>query len=91
MKREDAIQYVGHVCDDAGSGRTLGSDKHAKVVDQSTLVGWECGFEPMFVAVNSYLGVKVDYDEAEDLAIDYLQEIGWFADPEDCRQADYLI
>lgn len=91
MKREDAIQYVGHVVDDAGAGRRVGSDMYARILENSTLVGWQCGFEPMFVAVNSYLGGKVDYSEAEDLAIDYLQEIGWFADADDCRQADYLI
>jgi hypothetical protein len=91
MKRKDAMQYVGHVCDNAGAGRRVGSDFHARILDSSVLVGWDCGFEPMFVAVNCYLGSRVDYADAEDIATEYLKEIGWFVDPDDCRQADYLI
>lgn len=89
MIREDAVKYVGHVVDDTGNGRRLGADMHAKINDNSVLVGWQCGFEPMFVSVHSYLGGKVHYEEAEELAIDYLREIGWFA--AHTRQADYLI
>lgn len=55
----------------------------------ATLVGWQCGYEPLFVAVWSYLGGVVPEDEAEAIAADYLEEIGWFTDgPE---PADYVL
>ena len=55
----------------------------------SVLVGWQCGFEPLFVAVHSFLDIELSYEECEELAIDYLKEIGWFS--AHTRQADYLI
>lgn len=45
----------------------------------SVLVGWQCGFEPLFVAVHSYLDLQIHEPEAIEMATDYLQEIGWFA------------
>ena len=105
MIREQAIPYVAYVVDDAGSGRELGADPHAVVrpgnpskrLDDpkapecyaSRLVGWQCGFEPLFVAVHSYLDVRIDDQEAEEMAADYLEEIGWFADGR--KPADYII
>lgn len=56
----------------------------------SRLVGWQCGFEPLFVAVHSYLDVRVTDDEAEEMATDYLQERGWFGD-DGPRAADYIL
>ena len=104
MKRELAIPYVSYVVDDAGCGRSLGDDPHAVVRDtgsqglstdeggfnnSSVLVGWQCGFEPLFVAVHSYLDVRINDGEAEDMAAEYLEEIGWFSDNRvDC---DYII
>lgn len=56
---------------------------------RSRLIGWQCGAEPMFVSVHSYLDVRIDTDEAIALATDYLDEIGWFSDgPTD---PDYII
>jgi len=105
VNREDAIPYVSYVVDDAGCGRSVGGDLHAIVREggddslpsrtrrghryPSVLVGWQCGFEPLFVAVHSYLDVKLDEDEAEELAAGYLDEIGWFADG--VTEADYVI
>lgn len=105
MKREDAINYVSHVVDDAGCGRKIGSDPCAIVrvggdgslpsrerkgfEHSSVLVGWQCGFEPLFVAVHSYLDVEIEDTEAEDMAADYLDEIGWFASER--KPADYII
>ena len=113
MKRSDAIPYVSFVVDDAGSGRELNSDpdaviragstKHASGCTKypSVLVGWQCGFEPLFVAVHSYLDVQLDDDEAEEMARDYLTERGWFGcDGTHCsddgcrhntREADFII
>lgn len=56
----------------------------------SKLVGWQCGFEPLFVAVHSYLDVELDDCEAEEMAADYLEEIGWFG-ASGRRDADYII
>ena len=55
----------------------------------SVLIGWQCGFEPLFVAVHSYLDGRLDDDEAEEMARDYLAERNWFSEePTDC---DYII
>ena len=105
MTRDDAIRYVAYVVDDAGSGRSIGSDQHAIVRERSpngrsidppsgfdygsVLIGWQCGFEPLFVAVHSYLDVRLDDGEAEEMAKEYLDEIGWFADGP--IGADYII
>ena len=95
MRRKQAIEYVSFVVDDAGSGRELHADPHAIVRDgsehkyPSVLVGWQCGFEPLFVAVHSYLDCQIDDDEAEDMATEYLAERGWFSgEPTEC---DYII
>lgn len=84
MNRQQALAYVGHALDDAGAVRT------GEVIPlKARLVGWQCGFEPMFVAVWSYLpGVFLDDDDAEDIATDYLKEIGWF---DDVKPADFII
>ena len=85
MKREDAISYVGHHIDDAQSPDPKPITEHTR------LVGWQCGFEPMFVAVHSYLPeCKCDDGEAEDLAIDLLREIGWWGGIAP-RHADFIL
>lgn len=96
MTRAQAIPYVSYVVDDAGSGRALNADPHAIVrsgIDfshRSILIGWQCGFEPLFVAVHSYLDCHIDDDEAEELAKDYLSEIGWFGS-KDATDPDYIV
>jgi hypothetical protein len=89
MTREQALPYVSYCVDDALSPRDI-KDMPAN----ARLVGWQCGFEPLFVAVWSYLDVRLDDDEAEELAADLLQERGWFADvapDETTPSADYVI
>ena len=82
MNRADAIPYVSYVVDTALWGGTL-AERQATAcgVDLAnpdvTLVGWQCGFEPLFVAVVDCLGGAPDMDEAEELATDYLTEIDW--------------
>lgn len=91
MNRADALPYVSFVIDDSLAGRRLGADPHAEVKAHSWLIGWQCGFEPLFVAVHSYLpGVRLSCDDACDLAQDYLEERGWFGDDEP-REPDYAI
>lgn len=96
MTRTQATPYVSFVVDDAGSGRSLGDDPHAVVREAcaefkypSVLVGWQCGLEPLFVAVHSYLDVKLDDDEAEEMVGNYLAERGWFSG--DRTDSDYII
>ena len=50
ISREDAMNYVSVGIDDAMSVRSLD-----EMPPDARLVGWQCGFEPMFVAVWSYL------------------------------------
>jgi hypothetical protein len=90
MTREQASEYVSFVVDDALNGRRLGDDQFAVVRPTSRLIGWQCGFEPLFVSVHSYIDdIRLDDDEAIELATDYLAERNWFADypPE----PDYVI
>jgi hypothetical protein len=80
MTREDAIQYVSVCVDDAMSERSM--DERP---DNARLIGWQCGFEPMFVCVWSHLGDtegnrdRIGDDEAVEIAQDILQERQWFA------------
>ena len=82
------LPYVLWVVDDAGNGRKIGSDIHATVDEKTVLVVYQCGFEPAVVAVKSYLDCRLDSRYAEDLAQDYLLEIGWLKEPTDC---DYIV
>jgi hypothetical protein len=84
--REAAKAYIGLCVDDALSERSI-DDMPAN----ARMVGWQCGFEPFFVAVWSHLpGTRVDDDDAVTLATDILTERAWFAD-EGPRDPDYLI
>ncbi len=77
MTTQDAMRYVGHVVDTALSSDRSREDAHIG----ARLVGWQCGFEPMFVLIiDAYDGNVVDEEEAEEIATMYLNEIGWFDD-----------
>jgi len=96
IKRNKAKEYVSYVVDDAGEGRRIHDDIHAIVREKggeyeypSVLVGWQCGFEPLFVAVHSYLDVKLNDGQAVEMATEYLVERDWFAG--ESREPDYVI
>lgn len=96
MNRSIATPYVSFVVDDAGCGRSLGDDPHAIVRESgsrftypSVLVGWQCGFEPLFVAVHSYLDVQVTPEEAVEMATEFLAERNWFSGPP--TEPDYIL
>jgi hypothetical protein len=91
MTFEEARRHVMYVVDDSLNGRRLGEDIHAVVKPQSVLVGWHWEPNFMFVAINSYLGVTITNEEAEELATDYLREIHWFTDSEANNASDYII
>jgi len=61
MTKAQALPYVSYAVDDALNERNV-SDMPAN----ARLVGWQCGFEPLFVAVWSYLGNELDDSEAEE-------------------------
>lgn len=85
MTRDQAIPYVAYLLDDGLSVHPL-----TDMLPNARLVGWQCGFEPLFVAVQSYLpGIRLDDDEAEEIAADYLAEIKWFAGAP--TPADYIL
>jgi hypothetical protein len=84
MNRSQAIPYIGYCVDDALAERVL-----SDMPKNARLIGWQCGFEPMFVAVWSYLDVPLDDEEAEELAMALLIEKRWFAGEPDA--ADYVF
>ena len=84
MTREQALPYVSFGVDDAMAER-----KPSEMPPHARLVGWQCGFEPLFVAVWSYLDVEIDDGDAIELATDLLVEKKWFAGEQ--REPDYII
>lgn len=98
MNRTIATEHVSFVVDDARVGRIgreLHTDPYAIVRNTpaykhaSILVGWQRGFEPLFVAVHSYFDISLDDDEAIEIATEYLIEHGWFSG--EPKEPDYLI
>jgi hypothetical protein len=91
ITREQAMEYVSFGVDDAQAIRSIDD-----MPDNARLVGWQCGFEPMFVAVWSYLADtmgnhnRLEDDEAEELAIAALKEQGWFGS-EEPTPPDYIL
>jgi len=93
IKRHQLYQYVGFRVDDALHGEPVPEGLTAETDrTHGWLIGWQCGFEPMFVLVYSYLpNVRLDASEAIELAIDYLLEINWFSDQSPARSADFVF
>ena len=94
MTKDELIPYVSHVLDDALSPDHVVADiltPEGKVKPLVRLVAWQCGFEPLVVAVFSYLDVQLDEQDAEDIARDYLLERNWFTDPDADNAADYVL
>lgn len=89
MNRDLAWPYVGYCVDDA-----LAEHQRSDIpdpADKVRLVGWQCGFEPMFVAVWSYLGHRLDDETAVELAQDLLREKGWLTAPLVDTEPDYVL
>lgn len=88
MTREMALPYVAYCVDDA-----LAERKIADMPANARLVGWQCGFEPLFVAVWSYLGdgddCLPDPAEAAEYATDLLVEKKWFSG--EPTEPDYIL
>jgi hypothetical protein len=75
VTRDQALPYVSFCVDDALSMRSIDD-----MPSNARLIGWQCGFEPMFVAVWSYLNVRLDDDDAAQIAINLLEERSWFTE-----------
>jgi hypothetical protein len=85
MTRKQALEYVSYCVDSALSERRVD-----EMPANARLVGWQCGFEPMVVAVWSYFdGVKLTEDEAAEIAIDLLLEHDWFTT--ESVEPDFII
>ena len=84
IKRARALNWVAYAVDNALSER-----KPSEMPVNARLIGWQCGFEPLFVAVWSYLGDILDDAEAIELAIDLLKEKKWFCG--DVTPPDYVL
>lgn len=84
LTREQLLPYLNVVIDDS-----LNVQRPDAMTPLARFVVWQCGFEPMAIAVQSYLGVRIDDEEAAEHATDYLNEINWFAGAE--REPDYII
>lgn len=90
MTREQALPYVSFIADDAMSFRKPEGLPCDEITPNAVLIGWQCGFEPLFVAVKSYLsGIAIQEEEAIELAMDGLTEREWFSG--ESRQPDYVI
>lgn len=91
MNFETAKTLVSFVVDDAGSALPFGESQHATVRKKSVILGWQCGFEVMFVSVHSYLDVEITDEEAICYASDYLSEIKWFSDDQNPSEPEYIL
>jgi hypothetical protein len=78
MTREEAIQFVSFLMDDAHDRRDA---TPGDVNSDDRLVGFRQELEMVFVAVRSHRpGIRLADEVAKDLARDYLTEIGWFGE-----------
>ena len=89
-------EHVGYVVDTTlnvydPDDQTLAENLRG-VRDSDTLVVFSAGFELMVVAVRDAYGCgPVEAEEAEELAVDYLEEKGWFGLSQDHEPDRILI
>lgn len=89
MNKTELMDYVAFGVDDAMAIRP--THEIPTNLSKVRFVGWQCGFEPMVVAVWSYLPDSlVDESEAEELAAEALLDRGWFANSEP-QPADFVL
>lgn len=86
LTRKYCRENASYFLDDTGGIRAA-----TDIPRRARFVVYQCGFEPLIMAVWSYLDVHLSDDEAEDIARDYLIEIQWFADPTADNSADYVL
>ena len=94
-KHAEYLEYVSYVVDDSGNGRAgnksdphlPGNELNPDAKHRPVLIVYQCGFEPMVVAVYSYLDVVIYEGDAEDMANEYLIEIDWLKS----GSCDYIV
>lgn len=84
LTREQLLVHLHAIVDDS-----LNVQHGHALRDDARFVVWQNDIRPMVIAVQSYLGVRIDDEEAAEHATDYLNEINWFAGAE--REPDYII
>ena len=84
MNRETAFPYISFCVDDGLIERSIDD-----IPLNARMVGWQVGFEPMFVAVWSTIGTRLADEDAEDIATEALKERGWFND--EPTPPDYVL
>ena len=88
--KSELLKYVSYVVDDALSEHSI-DELTGDTLSHARFVGWQCGFEPLVVAVISYLPETfVDSEEAEEIAKDLLIEKKWFGESGE-READFIF
>lgn len=89
ITREQALPLVAYCVDDA-LALYPSSDVHDH--PEARLVGFQAGFDMVFVAVWSYLSTTpVSAEDACELAIDVMLEKQWFANPDDPQACQPII
>ena len=73
--REQALKYVSYVIDEYGK-QLPESELDPK---SAILVGWQCGFEPMYVAIKSEDSAITSEVDAEDIVRAFLEKKKWFS------------
>lgn len=89
LTKHKALEYTSFGVDDALAIRQ--PNEIPTDLKKVRFVGWQCGFEPLFVAVWSYLDVEIGDEDAEEMATDILKERNWFVDNENPPAADYVL
>lgn len=84
MTFQDASNYVSFQINDREEELTK---PQTLEYEHCSLVGWQCGFEPLFVAI--YGHYELWNDDAIDIATEFLQARQWFA--ESATPADYVL
>jgi hypothetical protein len=84
--RKQALEYVGHVITPDGKKLPANSINPKTAI----LVGWQCGFEPMYVAIQDEDGDELSLSDidAEDIAKKYLTKINWFSEEDEEEDDD---
>lgn len=86
MNRQDVEKYVSFALNDRGVPRPVAELSRRPM---AVLVGWQVGFEPLFIAVWSDLDLPLYQGDAIDIATQFLESINWF--PGEPTDPDFVV
>lgn len=87
--KDQILENTAYVLDDSLNEHSI-AELTGEKLESAIFVVYQCGFEPMAVAVVSYMpNVKITEEEAEEIAKDFLIEKNWFSG--EPRDADYFV